>query len=150
MFSPHVLPGVGLVVCDYSWYATAWQAVLTATSRFRLRPRPPDPNPMSGAAAAKSQNILVVRGSATCCLTVNRCLEYTPIVIGWFFCAKCTSDSVKCTVGFCVGGFRGSIQGFSFGTRFVPQARSWQIEQYSQDLAGVTHGVSWQRQAWRR
>jgi hypothetical protein len=24
----------------------------------------------------------------------------TPIVIGWFFGAKCTSDSVKCTAGF--------------------------------------------------
>jgi hypothetical protein len=33
MFSPHVLPGVGLVVCDYSWYATAWQAALTAGFR---------------------------------------------------------------------------------------------------------------------
>jgi hypothetical protein len=32
MFSPHVWPGVGLVVCDYynSWYATAWQAALIA------------------------------------------------------------------------------------------------------------------------
>jgi len=35
-------------------------------------------------------------------------------------------------------GFRGIIQGFSFGARFFSQARSWQIGQCSQALPGVT------------
>jgi hypothetical protein len=33
MFRPHVWPGVGSVVCDSSWYATVWQAALTAGFR---------------------------------------------------------------------------------------------------------------------
>ena len=133
MFRPHVCAGVGLVVCEHSWYVVAWQVALTAGFRvsacsrtntdsvlylFLTYTRPPDIytdrvretritclaqlQPNQGTILrphlrtmrryppqkTKKQmlvqqppNILVVRGSATCCLTGNRCIPCIPIVI---------------------------------------------------------------------
>jgi hypothetical protein len=141
------------------WFRVVSVPDMHETSRFWRRPKPPDPNPMSGAAAAKSRRTTPTVSEDDEKVSTSEDEKTSATVTTLFFWRK-----VHFRFGEIHRWILYWIKWALSKDRKEEQTRAdlwfehvlfhklefarWQIGQYSQGLAGVTHGVYTRQEAY--